>query len=368
MPNFNGQMNRNPLWSTLFNAVEYIRTIKNISVGNRLVDEARISGNLYGDTKLYYTIFKLPVNRWATDPVTGEVTLEALNTEAANLLQPARPKDPAVQAIVLNKFFQSRITLNQILGKLPFTNGADYAGFMASVESTLDDSQRIFDFTEYNATFGTLKAEGVKQNQTVNYSSSDNVAQVVAEKIANVLDEMGDYSEEYTDHKQSTIFDKDSLKIIVSSKWLNKFKYLDLPVIFNNSEIKEKLYKDSLNSKYFGEVINENGTVSAEEGASGEIRVLHDSVITIDGAEKEFVAGTSLPAGVEYKAGEVYREDSEIVCKIVHVLPPYISSVNVTTAFVNPRSHDDTKYLTFGRNTIEYLKGEPFVTIKAHKE
>jgi hypothetical protein len=43
---------------------------------------------------------------------------------------------------------------------------------------------------------------------------------------------------------------------------------------------------------------------------------------------------------------------------------PYMSGFEVGTSFFNPRSLTETNYLTFGHNTLEYLKDKPFITVE----
>ena len=58
-------------------------------------------------------------------------------------------------------------------------------------------------------------------------------------------------------------------------------------------------------------------------------------------------------------------EDADIICKVLVKLPPYMSAFEVGTSFFNPKSLTENHYLTFGHNTIEYLKNYPFITVKA---
>ena len=41
-----------------------------------------------------------------------------------------------------------------------------------------------------------------------------------------------------------------------------------------------------------------------------------------------------------------------------------MSAFEVGTSFFNPKSLTENHYLTFGHNTIEYLKAYPMVTVK----
>ena len=43
---------------------------------------------------------------------------------------------------------------------------------------------------------------------------------------------------------------------------------------------------------------------------------------------------------------------------------PYMSSFEVSTSFYNARSLTENHYLTFGHNTLDYLRNYPFLVIE----
>ena len=80
-------------------------------------------------------------------------------------------------------------------------------------------------------------------------------------------------------------------------------------------------------------------------------------------------AGDELPSGaVVYASSAIaipcYIEDAKVIAKVVVKLPPYMSAMEAGTSFFNARSLTENHYLTFGHNTLAYLKNYPFVTIK----
>ena len=74
----------------------------NLGEHQTLVDEARVDGGMYGDTKLYYATDVLKSHAWGND------------AEAANLLDLDRAEDPEVQAIKLDQFRQIRLTVDRL--------------------------------------------------------------------------------------------------------------------------------------------------------------------------------------------------------------------------------------------------------------
>ena len=89
MPNFNGTLNANEIFSSIFNLIISQQVFSNniAEYKSTLVDLSRVDGTLYGDTKLYYATDVLKSFPWTND------------AEAQNLLKLHRPEDPECQAI-----------------------------------------------------------------------------------------------------------------------------------------------------------------------------------------------------------------------------------------------------------------------------
>ena len=111
MANFTG-LRANAIFGGLYNMIisqhVYGDNIK--GTYSRLVDMARVDGSMYGDQKLYYATDVLKSHAWGND------------AEASNLLALDRPAEPEVQAIVLDKFRQIRLTVDNYLTKQAWMN------------------------------------------------------------------------------------------------------------------------------------------------------------------------------------------------------------------------------------------------------
>ena len=81
-------------------------------------------------------------------------------------------------------------------------------------------------------------------------------------------------------------------------------------------------------------------------------------------------AGDIIPANVTLvTSGSItypsYTEDNTILYKVIDKRSvPYMSAFQVATDFFNAKSLTETHYLTFGHNTLEYLKALPFITVR----
>lgn len=350
MATFTGQLRPNEIFSALYNMIISQEVFADNIKGSDLVDEARVDGGLYGDTKLYYSTDALASAEWGND------------AEAANLLDIARPEAPECQAIHLDKFRQISLTVDNYLSKRAWGDESAFSSFQSVMLGWLRDTKKVYDGTNYNVYIGTATSATGTQNITVRTNS----AQLLAEDLANVITEMTDYTRAFNDYGQLRRYSEDEIKIIFNSKHINKIKNVDLPVIFDNAGLKATFSKKVLPARYFGTV----NTVS-KTTADANTRALTEVTISSGTGEGHYFAGDKLPVGTSLvSAGSIvvpsYQEDGDIVAKIVVKLPPYMSAFEVGTSFFNPKSLTENHYLTFGHNTIEYLKAYPMVTLKAN--
>lgn len=342
MATFSGTLRSNEIFSALYNMIISQEVFADNIKGSDLVDQARVDGGLYGDTKLYYSTDALASAAWGND------------AEAANLLDIARPEAPKCQAIVLDTFRQISLTVDNYLSKRAWADEGSFSSFNSVMLGWIRDTKKVYDGTTYNCYVGTAEGQADKSLIEVTVAEGENEAQVIANALADVITEMTDYNRDFNDYKQLRRYSEDEIKIIFNAKKINKIKNIDLPVIFDNAGLKATFSKEVLPAKYFGTV--NTGTKVADANT----RSLVEQTIS----DVHYFAGDKIATGVTAPAGTSYQEDNKIVCKIVTKLPPYMSAFEVGTSFFNPKSLTENHYLTFGHNTIEYLKAYPMVTVK----
>lgn len=339
---FNGQLKSNEIFSALYNMIISQEVFAdNISQHQTLVDKARVDGGLYGDTKLYYATDALKSAPWGND------------AEATNLLALHRPPAPECQEIVLDQFRQICLTVDQYLTKRAWMAEGAFSSFNGVMLGWMRETKRIYDGTLYNVFIGTTKSAKAAQNVTVTTGAG---AQEIAEKLANLIVEMGDYSRDFNDYGFLRSYTEGEIKVIWNSKYVNKIKKIDLPAIFHKEGLMDKFEEEILPSRYFGTV---NGAKVATSSNTGQYR----SVVEKDYGSTHVFPGDVIPAGFEIAKGEGYLVDEKVICKVLVKLPPYMSAFEVGTSFFNPKSLTENHYLTFGYNTLEYLKNYPFITV-----
>ena len=346
---FDGQLKDNEIFGSLFNMVisQQVFADNIAGLSSALVDKARVDGGLYGDTKLYYASDALKSADWGND------------AEAENLLALHRPPEPECQAIRLDKFRQICVTVDSYMTKRAWKDEGAFASFNAVVTAWLGDTKKIYDTTLYNTYIGTVETNVGKQQVTVDVDANGRTTgENIAEAIANLLDDVSDVSRDYNDYGNIRAFRKEDIEIVWNSKYLNEVKKVDLPSIFHSEQLMDTFKGDSLNKKYFG-------TVKTTAGNAPNPNTTIRSLIEKDYGSVHVFPGELIPNGAAYTKDTVYEEKSDIICKVMVKLPPYMSAFEVGTSFFNPKSLTETKYLTFGHNTLEYLQNYPLITVKA---
>lgn len=363
----------------------------NIGKHQTLVDKARVDGTLYGDTKLYYATDVLKSHDWLND------------AEAPYLLALDRPQDPVVQAIKLDKFRQIRLTTDNYMTKRAFATEGAFASFNGVMLGWMRDTRRVYEGTLYSTYIGTTTTSVGAQTRTVDITTATSgltgvekaqmTAMVVAQDLANLLVEMGDYSRDFNDYGYLRSYANESIKVIWNAKFVNQIKKVDLPTIFHKEGLVDKFEEDVLPARYFGTVItaanvasysagtpttgkpidsDDNTYVPGANHANGCIRSLIETDVTVSGTAYHVFPGDEIPAGATIAAssanflyGEVYIEQADIMYKVVVKLPVIMSAFEVGTTWFNARSLTENHYLTWSFNTLQYFKNYPFITVKA---
>ena len=359
MATFTGQLRSNEIFSALYNMIISQEVFAdNLGEHQTLVDKARVDGGLYGDTKLYYSTDVLKSVPWGND------------AEAANLLALHRPEAPECQEIHLDIFRQICLTVDNYLSKRAWATEGAFSSFNSVMLGWMKDTKRVYDGTLYNVFIGTTKASGAGQTVKVDLSGATSLtgvekeqmeAMLIAQKLADLMVAMGDYSRDFNDYGNLRSYAKNGIKVIWNSKFVNKIRKVDLPTIFHKDGLVDKFEEDILPERYFGDVNTEKLTAIA----ANTVRSTIEKDYTVSSKITHVFPGDYIPAGATVEIGEGYKAPvKDVICKVLVRLPPYMSAFEVGTSFFNAKSLTENHYLTFGHNTIEYLKNYPFITVQ----
>lgn len=367
MPAFTGQLNSNEIFASMYNMIISQEVFANNIYDTKasLVDMSRVDGSLYGDQKLYYATKELKSYPWGND------------SEAADLLKLYRPDPPKVQAIELNVFRQIPLTTDNYLTKRFWMAEGSFSSFNSIMLGWIRDTKRIYDSTTFNSYVGTVETDIGEQKITITLqketADETNVetearnrldAEAIAKAMSDLMVKLSDVTADYNDYGFRRSYNTDDLIAVWNSDAVNKINKIDIPMIYNSLEI-DKKGEYTLPSRYFGKVNAAAGTAPA---SNTSIRSLYEMDYTVSNVKTHVFAGDLIPGGAAYKANETYTNDNTILFKIMHKRSiPYMSAFEVGTSFFNPKSLTETNYLTWGHNTIEYLKNFPLITVRGVK-
>ena len=354
MANFTG-LRANAIFGGLYNMIisqhVYGDNIK--GTYSRLVDMARVDGSMYGDQKLYYATDVLKSHAWGND------------AEASNLLALDRPAEPEVQAIVLDKFRQIRLTVDNYLTKQAWMNEGAFTSFNSIMLGWMRDTKRVFDSLTYNTFIGTNETEIGEQSMTITPIAGQNDALTMAEALATLLVNLQDVSRDYNDYGYLRSYDEGDFIVVWNAKHYNSLKKIDMPVIFHKEGLLNEFTQEVLPARYFGTVVGSVHSNNFTVTSDGEYRALVERDLTVNDDTIHVFPGDLLPTGAMIPEDEVYKVDDTIAFKCYHKgAVPYMSAFEVGTSFYNARSLTENHYLTWGYNTLEHLMNYPFITAR----
>ena len=232
------------------------------------------------------------------------------------------------------------------------------------------ETKKIYDATTYNVFIGTTKSAKATENIEIDVTTAVGDAkgeaaariegQVIAEAIAKLMSRLKDYSRDYNDYGNLRSYSIDDLVFVFNEDLVAKIEKRDLPTIYHD-QIVDQMGKNSLPARYFGTV-----NADAKTGDGTARSTIEQTVSKSGSPDVDLFAGDVIPTGYSVAAGKSYNVSDKILCKIYHKGPnsvPYMSAFEVGTSFFNPKSLTENHYLTWGHNTLEYLKNYPFITI-----
>lgn len=384
MAAFTGQLRSNDVFSALYNMIlGQVVFADNFQKHQTLVEKAKEEAGLYGDQKLFYSAKVLESEVWSGH-----------DSEAANLLSTKRPAAPECQALVIDNFRMVWVSTDEYLSKRAWSTEGAFADFTSVIIDMISQAKKIHEGTLYNTFIGNDESSTGAQQQVVHLESASSgdplyglngiekakmEAMLIAEHLADLLVEMGDYSKEFNDYQFLRSYANENVKVIWNSAFINKIRKVDLPTIFHKEGLVDKFEEEVLPERYFGraiaasdkgsgKVINASGEY---DNTKGTIRSKVERTVTVSGTDYHVLPGEELPNGCtvkssgDFEESEAYIPDATIICKVLVKLPPMLTAFETSTSFYNPRGLMTNRYLIWGYSTLEHLKNYPMITIRA---
>lgn len=375
-------LNSNEMYAALSNLIisqeVFANPIKGANMS--LVEQARVDGGLYGDTKQYVDADILKSHPWGPSATYNGATDPKRIVEAANLLATDYADDPEVQYITIDNFRQIRLTTEAYLSKRAWGDEGAFSAFQSVLMAMMRDTKKVYEQGIYNSYIGTTVSSANRAVVNVDVTTAVGSttgeeknrleAQAIAQGLADLLVDMKDISRDFNDYKHMKSYEDAEIKFIWSSKVVNKISKIDLPTIFHNEGLINKFSQEVLPSRFFGHIlaaseIGESKTYTGTVKSGQKIYVLDECDVTVDGGTVHLFPSEALPVGATYTAGTVFVADDDVICKVVVKLPALMSAFEVGSSFYNARALIENHYLTWGFNDLEYFKAFPFITVKA---
>lgn len=389
MARYNGQLRSNIIFALIYNMI-ISQQVENDNLGNHqnIVNDAKVDGSMYGDTKLFYATDVLASYAWGND------------AEANNLLALHRPKAPNCQAFYLDQFRQIPLTVDNYLSKQAWGDEYAFSSFNSVMLGWMGETKRMYESRLYNVFLGTTETSTGKQKITRTFTAGAE-GKELAQLIADLTVELGDYTRDYNDLGYMRSYSPQDIQIIFNAQHVNKITYNELPAVFHKEEI-ESMFKKakSMPDRYFGTTITDtnkdtyaDNTPAASKpldkdgnyaytpgvaNANGCVRTTVEVDVKVNNVDYHLFPGDEIPAGTKLSTvsaagtllfGQVYIQAgvggiAPVYAKVYTKLPPMMSAFEVGTSFFNPKSLTENHYLTWGYNTLDYFQDKPFITIK----
>lgn len=391
MTQFQGKLNVNEIFGSLYNMIISQQVFSpSVSSNDYLLNNFKVDGTLYGDTKLYTSNDALQTRDWLGD------------AEAQNLLNIDRPEDPMTQSITLDKFRIIPLTVDNYLTKRAWSTEGTFNDFQQTMLNWMQQTKKIYETTLINSYVGTTVSGANRSKVEIDVTSAVGSAtgeeknrleaQAIAEGLSDLFVDMADVSRDFNDYKFLRTTGKDDLLIVFNSKYANKITKMDLPTIFHKDNLIN--IENTLPARFFGDTVstdvtaaNNDGTYrsliecdyAAKTGATnteivhvfpgdlipkGYSKVL-DMEVTTKVVGKALVKSkkvTSIYTGLV--GGEIYKQNDNIICKIIGKNSvPFMSAFEVSTSFYNNISLTTNHYLIWGYSQPQYLYEKPFITV-----
>ena len=153
------------------------------------------------------------------------------------------------------------------------------------------ETKRVYEGTLYNVFIGTTQTSVGKQMQSIDITTARGSAsteeeanrleaEALAQGIANLLVEMGDYNRDFNDYQFLRSYADEAIKVIWNAQFVNRVRKVDLPTIFHKEGLVDKFDEDVMPARYFGHIVGASdigsgkiiGTDGAYDSTKGTLR------------------------------------------------------------------------------------------------
>lgn len=355
MATFAGTLNTNKVFAAMYNQIFALQVFSTgISNLGGIYEARKIDGTLYGDTKLFVS----------TD-VLESYEFDGTDTPGSyNLLTIKRPPAPKVNKVVIDKFRQIPVTIDDYFTKQAFSGEGAFSDFNGTVLSWLTKTKEVYEHTKFTTDIVVASLASATLLQTIALAAPASVAgydlirwraQEFFRQLEDAIAELNEPSRSYNDNGFLRNYQLEDFDIVVPQGILSSVRKQDIPYLFSPDK---KIDVKEIHWKYFG-TVNESGDTL--EGTNTTVRSLIETDYTVGEVTTHVFPGDLLPNLAEYAADETYTcsyaSRPSMAAAFTGILVhkqdfPIMSAFSVGTSFFNARRLDQNNYLTFGHNDV----------------
>ena len=368
-PAFNGVLNSNEVYNTLFNVNILFQKLAPQTVKkDEIVALVEKATGMYGDSGIL---------QGCDIQGTYEFGMDA---EAPYLLNINRNKTQKVERFVIDKWRQTDVTNDAYISKRAFLDEGTFALFNNYIVGTLSKAMDAFENGMVKSSLGTYSSPVAACTIEIEMPAADGTeaterirAAKIKKAILDLKADMADNQRKYNGYGFYASYDWNDFTPVFNTEYSNEINALALYSTFNPEFISEATSGRLWTPKWFGSVLTSNGTTDAtnynifslvEINSDESTNFPLTSTQLTNGVYRIF-PGDILPGSFDYKANEAYVREDKVIAKIF--APEYVyymTGFQQGEAFYNPRSATTNHYLRKGFSDVQISKFRPFITLK----
>lgn len=368
-PAFNGMLNSNEIYNTLFNVrILFQKIVPNTVKRDEIVSLLDKAVGMYGDTGILMGM-----------DIQGTYEF-GMDAEAPKLLAINRNKTQKVEKYTIKNWRQTDVTNDAYISKRAFLDEGTFAMFNGYLVGTLGKAMDAFETGSVKAGVGTYTSSNAALTINVTMPAADGTeaterirAAKIRQAILDLKADMADNQRKYNGYGFYSSYDWDDFTAAFNTKYTNEINALALYSTFNPEFIREASGGRQWTPKWFGTVLATAGTTDAVNyNIYSLVEINSDESTNFPLTAEQLAAGTYrifpgdlLPGGFDYAANEAYVREDTVIAKIF--APEYVyymTGYEQGESFYNPRSATTNHYLRKGYSPVQVSSFVPFITLK----
>lgn len=368
-PAFNGMLNSNEIYNTLFNVrILFQKLVPNTVKRDEIVSLLDKAVGMYGDTGILMGM-----------DIQGTYEF-GMDSEAPKLLAINRNKTQKVEKYTIKNWRQTDVTNDAYISKRAFIDEGTFAMFNGYLVGTLGKAMDAFETGSVKSGVGTYTSPNAALTINVTMPAADGTeaterirAAKIRQAILDLKADMADNQRKYNGYGFYSSYDWDDFTAAFNTKYTNEINALALYSTFNPEFIREASGGRQWTPKWFGTPIAQDGTTDASNYNIYSLVEINSDESTNFPLTSEQLAqgvyrifpGDILPGGFDYKANEAYVREDKVIAKIF--APEYVyymTGYEQGESFYNPRSATTNHYLRKGYSPVQVSSFVPFITLK----